>query len=94
MGAVPTALLVGLAAPADLAACWVERFADGLREECDVVGAGVVGGDVVRSDVLVLAVTALGDLEGRRRSRGPARSQATWWRSPGGWAGRRPGLRR
>jgi thiamine-monophosphate kinase len=65
MGAVPTALLVGLAAPADLAAFWAERFADGLREECDLVGAGVVGGDVVRSDVLLVAVTALGDLQGR-----------------------------
>ena len=65
MGAVPTALLVGLAAPADLAAFWAERFADGLRDECDLVGAGVVGGDVVRSDALIVAVTALGDLEGR-----------------------------
>jgi len=65
MGAVPTSLLVGLAAPADLAAFWAERFADGLRDECDLVEAGVVGGDVVRSDVLLIAVTALGDLEGR-----------------------------
>jgi thiamine-monophosphate kinase len=65
MGAVPTALLVGLAAPPDLPAFWAERFADGLRDECDLVGAGVVGGDVVRSDVLLIAATALGDLEGR-----------------------------
>ena len=65
MGAVATALLVGLAAPPELPAFWAERFADGLRDECDLVGAGVVGGDVVRSDVLVLAVTALGDLQGR-----------------------------
>lgn len=65
MGAVPTSLLVGLAAPPDLAAFWAERFADGLRDECDLVEAGVVGGDVVRSDVLLIAVTALGNLEGR-----------------------------
>jgi thiamine-monophosphate kinase len=65
MGAVPTSLLVGLAAPPDLAAFWTERFADGLRDECDLVEAGVVGGDIVRSDVLLIAVTALGDLEGR-----------------------------
>lgn len=65
MGAAPTALLVGLAAPPDLPAFWAERMADGLREECDLIGAGVVGGDVVRSDVLLIAVTALGDLEGR-----------------------------
>ena len=65
MGAVATSLLVGLAAPPDLAAFWAERFADGLRDECDLVEAGVVGGDVVRSDLLVIAITALGDLEGR-----------------------------
>ncbi len=65
MGGVPTALLVGLAAPPDLAAFWAERFADGLRDECELVEAAVVGGDVVRSDVLVVAVTALGDLQGR-----------------------------
>jgi thiamine-monophosphate kinase len=65
MGAVPTALLVGLAAPPDLAAFWAERFADGLRDECDLVGAGVVGGDTVRGDELLVAITALGDLQGR-----------------------------
>ncbi len=65
MGAVPTALLVGLAAPADLPADWALSLADGLREECEPVGASVVGGDVVRSETLTLAVTALGSLEGR-----------------------------
>jgi thiamine-monophosphate kinase len=65
MGAVPTALLVGLAAPADIAAFWAERLADGLREECDVAGASVVGGDTVRSDMLTIAITAFGDLQGR-----------------------------
>src|SRR5512139_1545826 len=65
MGAVPTALLVGLAAPADLPLDWALRFADGLREECEVVGAAVAGGDVVRSELLTVAVTALGSLEGR-----------------------------
>lgn len=65
MGAVPTALLVGLGAPPDLPAEWVLGLADGLRDECAPLGASVVGGDVVRSEVVVLAVTALGDLEGR-----------------------------
>jgi thiamine-monophosphate kinase len=65
MGARPTALLVGLAAPADLSIAWAEGLTDGLRDECAVVGASVVGGDVVRSDTLTIAATALGDLEGR-----------------------------
>jgi thiamine-monophosphate kinase len=65
MGAHPTALLVGLAAPADLPLDWVDGLADGLRDECALVDADVVGGDVSRSTVLTLAVTALGDLRGR-----------------------------
>jgi len=74
MGAVPTALLVGLAAPADLPVDWVDGFADGLADECALVGAAVVGGDVVGSDVLTLGVTALGDLQGRAPvTRGGAR---------------------
>jgi thiamine-monophosphate kinase len=65
MGAVPSAILVGLAAPADLEVDWVDGLADGLRDECDLVGADVVGGDVSRSPALTIAVTALGDLGGR-----------------------------
>lgn len=65
MGAVPTALLVGLAAPPELPVAWAVSLADGLRDECAEVGAVVAGGDLVRSEVLTLAVTALGDLQGR-----------------------------
>lgn len=65
MGAVPTALLVGLAAPADLPVTWALELTDGLRAECDLVGASVVGGDVTRADTVVVAVTALGSLQGR-----------------------------
>jgi thiamine-monophosphate kinase len=65
MGAHPTALLVGLGAPADLPTWWATGLADGLAEECALVGATVVGGDLVRSENIVVSVTALGDLEGR-----------------------------
>jgi len=65
MGAEPTAILVGLAAPPDLPAAWASGLMDGLREECGQVGAAVVGGDVVRSPTLMISVTAIGDLRGR-----------------------------
>lgn len=65
MGARPTALLVGLAAPAELPTEWVLGLADGLAAEAGRVEAAVVGGDVVRSDRLVVSVTALGALDGR-----------------------------
>jgi thiamine-monophosphate kinase len=65
MGARPTALLVGLGAPPDLPAIWALELADGLRDEGEPLGVSVVGGDIVRSDQIVIAVTALGDLDGR-----------------------------
>jgi thiamine-monophosphate kinase len=65
MGAVPTALLVGLAAPATLETPWVFGLADGLRDESSLVGASVAGGDVVSGDAITVSVTALGSLQGR-----------------------------
>lgn len=65
MGAVPTALLVGLACPAELRVAWAQEFTAGFDAECAAVGAVLVGGDVSRSPTLTIAVTALGDLEGR-----------------------------
>jgi thiamine-monophosphate kinase len=65
MGARPTALLIGFGVPPETELAWAERLYDGLRDECDLVGAVVAGGDVVRAPVVTLAVTALGDLAGR-----------------------------
>ncbi len=65
MGAVPTALLVGLAVPPDLDVQWAMDFADGLGQEAERAGAAVAGGDVVRADAITVSVTALGDLQGR-----------------------------
>lgn len=64
MGARPTALLVGFAAPAGTALEWAERLYDGLADECREAGASVAGGDVVAAPQITLAVTALGDLGG------------------------------
>jgi thiamine-monophosphate kinase len=66
MGAVNTALLVGLAAPGTLPARWAADLAEGLAFEATRAGAGVVGGDTARADTITLSVTALGDLAGRR----------------------------
>jgi thiamine-monophosphate kinase len=69
MGAVPTALVVGLGTPADLELSWIDGLVTGLREECAQVGAAVVGGDIVAADLVILGVTALGDLQGREAVR-------------------------
>ncbi len=67
MGAVPTALVVALAAPADSPVSLLDGIADGLRDACEALapGCGVVGGDLSVSPTLTIAVTAFGDLEGR-----------------------------
>ena len=65
MGAIPTGIVVGLACPPELETAWVEGFAAGLRDECALVGASVVGGDISRSTTTFISVTAFGDLEER-----------------------------
>ena len=65
MGAVPTALLVALAAPPGLASSWALDLATGLAAEAERAGATVAGGDTARFDAVLLAVTGLGDLQGR-----------------------------
>jgi thiamine-monophosphate kinase len=65
MGARPTAIVVGFAAPPDLSLQWVDDLVDGLQDECAQMSTGLAGGDVVRSDAVTIAVTALGDLAGR-----------------------------
>jgi thiamine-monophosphate kinase len=60
MGGATTALLVGLAAPAALPVEVAEGLMAGLEAEAERAGAYVVGGDLVRADVLMVSVTALG----------------------------------
>jgi len=67
MGAVPTALVVAVAAPGHTEISWLEAFADGLRDACSVLapGCGVVGGDLAASEQIMISVAAHGSLEGR-----------------------------
>lgn len=60
MGGTATSLTIGLAAPADLPVAWALDFARGFAAECAKVGASVVGGDVTRSETLVISVTVIG----------------------------------
>ena len=65
MGAMPTCLVVALVLPPTTEVGWVLDFLDGLAAECESVGASVVGGDLSSGDSIVIAATALGDLQGR-----------------------------
>ena len=81
MGGAATALVVAIAAPADLPSAWALDLARGLVDEAALIGASIVGGDVVESDRLTVAVTVLGACAGPVVGRGGAR--------PGDVAGRR-----
>jgi thiamine-monophosphate kinase len=60
MGGRATSLTIGLAAPADLPVQWALDFAKGFADECALVGASIVGGDLTRADQVMIAVTVLG----------------------------------
>jgi len=63
MGAVPTGLVIALAAPQDTPVAVLESFADGVRAAVDALapGCGVVGGDLSTSATFTVSVTAFGD---------------------------------
>src|SRR5580658_9814879 len=65
MGALPTAVLVGLACPGETPASWVLEMIRGMVAECGRAGASIAGGDVTAADTIMLGITALGDLAGR-----------------------------
>lgn len=60
MGGRGHSLTIGLGAPADLPVSWALEFAEGFAAECELVGASVIGGDLTRSDQVVIAVTVFG----------------------------------
>ncbi|MBN9176198.1 MAG: thiamine-phosphate kinase [Microbacterium sp.] len=66
MGAAPVALFVALALPDATSVSFVEDLARGLRDACDALapGCAVEGGDLTASDVLTIAVTAIGVPQG------------------------------
>ncbi|MBM6400474.1 thiamine-phosphate kinase [Phycicoccus sonneratiae] len=68
MGAVPTGLLVSLVADPDTEVSWALDLARGIAATAADAGAPVVGGDLSSgpAGVVVVTVTALGDLRGRR----------------------------
>ncbi|WP_038172188.1 thiamine-phosphate kinase [Tomitella biformata] len=68
MGARPTAFLVALGCPSDTPVSVLEQINAGIWAEARSLGSQgvpIVGGDLVQSAQITIAVTALGDLGGR-----------------------------
>ena len=65
MGAKTTAFVVAFGAPGETRTQSALELADGMWQEAGLLGAGIVGGDLVSAPQWVISVTALGDLAGR-----------------------------
>jgi len=60
MGATPVGITVGLGLPPDVTVNWVERLYQGMTECLSKYHVKIVGGDIVRSPITTLAITAFG----------------------------------
>jgi thiamine-monophosphate kinase len=63
MGASPLGITVGLGLPGDISVSWVERLYQGMTECLQKYHTPIVGGDIVRSPVTTLAITAFGQVD-------------------------------
>ncbi|TBR59441.1 thiamine-phosphate kinase [Westiellopsis prolifica IICB1] len=60
MGASTLGITVGLGLPGDVAVSWVEQMYGGMTQCLQQYNTPIVGGDVVRSPVITVAITAFG----------------------------------
>jgi len=63
MGASPLGITVALGLPGDVAVSWVEQLYQGMTECLQQYDTAIVGGDVCRSPVITVAITAFGQVE-------------------------------
>lgn len=65
MGATPVAMVLALGVPADLPYSWVKEFMTGVREEAELAGVALVGGDISAARDITVSVTVIGETAGR-----------------------------
>jgi thiamine-monophosphate kinase len=66
MGATPLGITVGLSLPPNLPVVWLEQLYAGMQACLERYGTGIVGGDLTRSSVTTVAITALGAVSADR----------------------------
>jgi thiamine-monophosphate kinase len=62
MAASPRYAMVSLGISAEVDAAWVMELFGGMRAACDEYALGLVGGDTNRADVIVIAVSVIGEV--------------------------------
>lgn len=66
MGALPLGITVGLGLKSDVSVSWIERLYQGMMCCLKQYDTSIVGGDVCRSQVITLAITAFGQVNPSR----------------------------
>ncbi len=66
MGAIPLGITVGLSLPPTLPVAWLEQLYRGMQACLVRSGTGIIGGDLTRSSVATVAITALGAVKADR----------------------------
>ena len=66
MGASPIGITVGLGLPGETPVNWVENLYQGMTECLQRYNTKIVGGDIVRSPIISVAITAFGEVAPQR----------------------------
>jgi thiamine-monophosphate kinase len=62
MGALPIGVTIGLSLPPEIPVHWIEEIYQGITDCLEPWNVNIVGGDIVRSQQVSLAITALGEV--------------------------------
>lgn len=66
MGGTPRCFLLSLALPSTLTGKWLSSFLRGLRRASGGLGCGLAGGDTTRQEQVLVSITVVGEIRGRR----------------------------
>lgn len=89
MGATCDYLVAAVSLTGSEELSWIENLARGMKDEADRAGAAIVGGDIARSSVITIAMTAIGHTtkpilrSGARVGDGIFLSSLTGWSAAG-----------
>lgn len=89
MGAICDYLVAAVSLTGSEELSWIENLARGMKDEADRAGATIVGGDIARSTVITIAMTAIGHTtkpilrSGARVGDGIFLSSLTGWSAAG-----------
>jgi len=86
MGAIPDYLLVAVALKGSEDLEWIEELARGIKFEADLAGLHVIGGDLSRSEKIVLSMTAIGHCDSPVTRSGAKPGDGIFLSSLTGWS--------